>query len=60
MNLSISYHTFKCEYCEDSECVLAGSFCQIDIEYWNRGHGAYIIQEQFRQYNLFKYFKDKK
>lgn len=57
INLQLVYHTYKCEYCDDSECVLVGQFCSLDSDTWEYGTGAYIVNEQFRQYNLFELMK---
>ena len=55
--MHLVYYAFECPFCFDSDCIFDGKFCQIDTENWQQGAGNYILQEQFRQYNLFEQVK---
>ena len=57
ITLSLVYHTFECPYCSESDCVLQKKCCSMDTEYYTSGNGRYIVEEQFRQYRIFSYYK---
>lgn len=56
VNLNVVYHTIECKSCEASECILSNSCCAFDLDDYQSGMGAYIIEEQFFQYKIFHYF----
>jgi cytochrome b involved in lipid metabolism len=57
MKLHLVYHTFECEHCSEDECILNNQFCSYDFDSFHPGHGKFIVNEQYRQFNLFKELK---
>lgn len=55
IRMNISYYSVECQGCPIEDCFQGDTnFCQIDGIYRQSAKGAKIIEEQFRQYGLFK------